>query len=182
MAWPGVLGNFVPCLFLLELWRWTLCMHEYIFGLWKGTRWKAFSKNWTECVHAPEKAHARGEMGVWRVPACSTEGVYSTLTTPNSLWCQETAALCRHSEVPPTQALTLASFIFLLLDHRLELRSYVADWLEKVILTLKPWKSANLMHPNVFLKWKKNLESTHPFVSLKNIIFLYFWEFYTFIL
>jgi hypothetical protein len=27
----------VPYLFLLELGRWTLCMHEYIFGLWKGT-------------------------------------------------------------------------------------------------------------------------------------------------
>lgn len=55
------LVNFVACLFLLELWRWTLCMHEYIFGLWKGTCWKTFSKNWTECIHAPEKTRARGE-------------------------------------------------------------------------------------------------------------------------
>lgn len=60
------LANVVTCLFLLEFWRWTLCMHEYIFGLWKGTCWKTFSKNWTECVHAPEKTCARGELHVWR--------------------------------------------------------------------------------------------------------------------
>lgn len=52
----------VTCLFLLEFWRWTLCMHEYIFGLWKGACGKTFSKNWTECLHVPEETHAWGEV------------------------------------------------------------------------------------------------------------------------
>lgn len=66
--WLGKVSlvNVVTCLFLLEFWRWTLCMHEYVFGLWKGTCWKTFSKNWTECVHAPEKTRARGELHIWR--------------------------------------------------------------------------------------------------------------------
>ena len=52
----------VTCLFLLEFWRWTLCVHEYIFGLWKGACGKTFSKNWTECLHVPEETRAWGEV------------------------------------------------------------------------------------------------------------------------
>ena len=39
-------------------------MHEYIFGLWKGTRGKTLSKNWTECLHSPEETRARGEIRI----------------------------------------------------------------------------------------------------------------------
>lgn len=94
--WLGEVSvaNFVTCLFLLEFWRWTLCMHEYIFGLWKGTCWKTFSKNWTECIHAPEKTRARGEthagrtgLDIFPVTLSSCALLLQGLLCPRDFWC-----------------------------------------------------------------------------------------------
>ena len=103
-------------------------MHEYLFGLWKGTRRKTLSKNWTERIHAPEEAHARGELGVWRgflhVHHRGFTSLSELLILFNDRKLQQRADSQSFLSTP---VLTLAGFIFLRLGCQLELRGHVVD-------------------------------------------------------